>query len=55
MMSGPPRVNRVISTKLLKLKAKLAISNGASGLISSGRVIFSRLSRGVAPSIAEAS
>ena len=54
-MSGLPPVSRVISTKLLKLKAKAAISSGVSGLMISGRVIRNMLVRGPPPSTAEAS
>ncbi|XNM83795.1 hypothetical protein ACLK1V_22145 [Escherichia coli] len=40
---------------MLKLKAKLAIISGVSGLISSGSVILKKFWNGPAPSIAEAS
>ena len=47
--SGRPLVSRLMSTKLLKLKAKAEMSSGVSGLRMSGKVMRQKLVQGPAP------
>jgi hypothetical protein len=54
-VGGPPSVTSSISVKLLKLKAKAPMSNGANATSRSGNVIRRKRWNELAPSISAAS